>query len=399
MNSKKINILTQSHLCRNPRVVKEAITLAQSGYEVKIITTFYDDKLFLQDLDLIKNTTIQLIAAVDLRKKSLSNFWLKFERKLSVLLIEKIGFETPKALGYGFQKYMQYVKNNNANLYICHQELATYVGIKLAKKGKKVAFDIEDWYSKDLLPEAQKKRPIKLLESTERAALQLGTCWTTSESLAKELANYYQSSKPYTIYNVFPKPILKVNNKKNEIFKLFWFSQTIGEGRGLEEIIIGLVQLESSIELHLLGNVSLAYQNKLLKIIENKFKVYFHQIVEVQKLPQFIAQFNLGLALELYKPESRNCTITNKFFQYLQSGLPILASNTKGQKEILDKFKIGELIKLGELNWTKQLLLLIEDKSYYQSLKKNVILFAEEYNWENEQKKLLAIIKNILSPL
>jgi glycosyltransferase involved in cell wall biosynthesis len=363
---------------------------------VKIITTFYDNILLKQDLTLIEGTSIKIIAAVDLRNSSLSNFLIKLERKLSVLLINQFKIETPYALGYGLSKYLRYVKNNPADLYICHQELATYVGVKLAKKGKDIAFDLEDWYSKDLLPEAQKKRPLKTLENTERDALKLGTCWTTSKRLANALSNYYQSPEPKIIYNVFPKPKISYKQEYINIFKLFWFSQTIGAGRGLEELITGLKVINCTFELHLLGNVSVSYTKHLIDLSENKFNIHFHSIVTVDALPSFIAQFDLGLALELSHPESRNCTITNKFFQYLQSGIPVLASDTDGQKEILEKFEVGVLIKLSEYNWVKQLQFIIEDANYYQRLKKNVILAAEKFNWELEQKKLLEIVNNAL---
>ena len=38
MSQKKILILTASHLCRNPRVVKEATTLGTAGYDVTVMS-------------------------------------------------------------------------------------------------------------------------------------------------------------------------------------------------------------------------------------------------------------------------------------------------------------------------------------------------------------------------
>ena len=38
MNTKKILILTSAHLCRNPRVVKEATTLGAAGYDVTVMS-------------------------------------------------------------------------------------------------------------------------------------------------------------------------------------------------------------------------------------------------------------------------------------------------------------------------------------------------------------------------
>ena len=397
MATKKIVIITQSHLCRNPRVLKEALLLAKHGYQIEIVSTFFNDALLAEDLALIKNSSIKLTPVVDIRTSSTKNLWLKIQRKLSVLLIEKIKFETAYALGYGINNYWQYLKNHPADLFICHQELATYIGVKLLNKGKNIAFDFEDWYAKDLLPSAQKKRPLKILEKTERKALKAGNaCWTTSQSLANELANYYNCQIPAVIFNVFPQPNIQKEEKTTQEFQLFWFSQTIGAGRGLEELIIGLKKTDRKFSLHLLGNVNKNYQNHLIKLAENQFEVHFYPIIGVDELPAFIAKFDLGLALELSHPESRNLTITNKFFQYLQSGLPILASDTKGQQEIMLQHQIGASIKITDPKWHEQLLFIMDYPMHYHQLKQNVASAAAQYNWEVEQQKLLAIINRII---
>ena len=58
------------------------------------------------------------------------------------------------------------------------------------EEGKKVAFDIEDWYSHDLLPEARASRPLALLRKLEKKALCNGVfSITTSESATVNLTS------------------------------------------------------------------------------------------------------------------------------------------------------------------------------------------------------------------
>jgi glycosyltransferase involved in cell wall biosynthesis len=60
-----------------------------------------------------------------------------------------------------------------------------------------------------------------------------------------------------------------------------------------------------------------------------------------------IARHDIGLALEPTDPPSRNLTITNKFFQYLNAGLAIIASDTAGQREAFAAAPhIGEIVSL-----------------------------------------------------
>jgi glycosyltransferase involved in cell wall biosynthesis len=50
-----------------------------------------------------------------------------------------------------------------------------------------------------------------------------------------------------------------------------------------------------------------------------------------------IAEHDIGLALETPSVRSRDLTVTNKVFQYLEAGLAIVATETAGQREILSE--------------------------------------------------------------
>ena len=56
------------------------------------------------------------------------------------------------------------------------------------------------------------------------------------------------------------------------------------------------------------------------------------------KLLSFISQFQIGLAIEENINDNKTLTISNKILQYLQAGLFVLASDTKGQTEVADFF-------------------------------------------------------------
>jgi hypothetical protein len=150
LGHKKICIITQSHLCRNPRVLKEALALAADGYQVVILNSTHSSELRNEDLVLIKNTDIELIAVATLEKGSFTSFIHRLTKKLGDTLVKKFGLQTHLALGYASGCYKGLTLKQNADLYIGHQELDLYCGVELLKAGKKVVFDLEDWYSQDL---------------------------------------------------------------------------------------------------------------------------------------------------------------------------------------------------------------------------------------------------------
>lgn len=400
-NRASILIASHTHLCRNPRVLKEALTLSKAGYQVTVATAVYDNALLEEDLQLLTGSNINYHYYSDLRKITLTSFKQKLIRKAALILQQKWGKELADSLGYGFSALKRYCLSKTFDLYIMHQELPLLAGIALLKKGKKVAFDLEDWYSEDLLPEVRSKRPIKLLKHAEKYVLQNGKfCLTTSKSMAHKLAEVYNSTTPSVIYNSFPSTQLTIQGKDysdTSLLKLFWFSQTIGPGRGLEDFISLTAFIDKPLEIHLQGAVSTHYQQSLQHILPHNHRLFFHELIPNEALPQQIVRFDIGLALEPLQPSNKDLTISNKFFQYIQAGLPVVATRTAGQIEAFEKFQPGILINLpaGEediaaLNdWLNNVELLKKSAQAAQNA-------AKEYNWENESMKLLQIVKKAL---
>lgn len=397
----KIGIVTQSHLCRNPRVVKEALSLAALGYEVAVFTSIYDKRLYEEDCRLIREyENISLNVLSDLSRRSIPSVVDKLLYKIGRFLVRYLKVETVLALGYGTWRYCKAPVDFNADLYICHQELATYTGLSLIKRGFRVAFDFEDWYSEDLLPAARRERPLRLLRRCESAGLRQGEfCFTTSHALAEKLASVYRCPLPKVIYNVFPfeKEVLQTTKKFNKPLKLLWFSQTIGSGRGIEHFMQLLATINEPLEFHLLGMVEAAYRQSLTILMPAQHSLFFHALVTTSNLPQKLAGFDIGLALESDLMHSRDLTITNKFFQYLQSGLPIIATRTAGQVEGFAFFNPGFLIsqspdeteKIALKKWLK-------DRDALAAARDRAVKAARYYCWQNESKKLQDMVFDVI---
>jgi len=343
---KKICILTQSHLCRNPRVVKESITLAKAGFNVTILTTFTNPVLLEEDRNLIAGSGVTLKGVVNMIPSQAAG-WYRFKERLirrgAGEVIARFGLDNIYALGYDYHKNLEAAVREKADLYTCHQEISTVIGCKLIQKGFKVAFDMEDWYSHDLLPEANRSRPVRLLERYEKMALQKGVLsYTTSLAMANALGAFAGTSPPKVLQNVFP---FSDRNQIDHLTKdrvnpalpsVHWYSQTIGPGRGLEFLLESLRDVKFPLELHLRGNLFQNFRQELIQRFpaDRGHQLFFHPLVPHNQLLSRIAEHDIGLATEEYIPESRNLTITNKILQYLQGGIAVVASDTLGQQEV-----------------------------------------------------------------
>lgn len=409
---KSICILTQSHLCRNPRVVKEANALAKAGYKVTILTTFTYADMLEEDLKLIDTEKINFKGIINMIP-SQSEKWYRLKqrlvRRIAGEVIGRFKWENILALGYDYRTNLKAAIRENADLYTCHQEMSTVIGCKLIERGFKVAFDFEDWYSHDLLSDANRTRPINLLTKYEKFALQNSVLnYTTSESMANAFAEFAHIKPPKVLNNVFP--LAERENIDNEIKdrkdltkpSIHWYSQTIGPGRGLEFLINSLNNVKSPLELHLRGNCSDSFKTELSAIFpENKgHKLYIHPLVPHKELLSRISEHDIGLATEEYTPDSRNLTITNKILQYLLGGIAVIASDTDGQKEVAREApKAVFLFKNNKSNnFSTAINSLIKDKVKLQKAKDEALRIAtEKYCWEKQEKWLVDWINTAIS--
>ncbi|HJP63714.1 MAG TPA: hypothetical protein VJ844_09745, partial [Mucilaginibacter sp.] len=164
--------------------MKEALALAGAKFGVTIINSTYNAALAAEDRELIRGHHIELEAVSSLEKRGFRAFTDKLFKKVGDKMVRLFGIQSSWALGYGAGRYLKAALEQNADLYICHQETGLYCGVRLMAKGKKAAFDFEDWYSEDLSEEARRARPIGLLKELEKEALQKGSfCFTTSDTM------------------------------------------------------------------------------------------------------------------------------------------------------------------------------------------------------------------------
>jgi hypothetical protein len=398
MNKATICIISHQHLCRNPRVLKESLALKKIGYKVIILTAIYSEKLLLEDLNLLTGHPIEYKFYSDLRIKNFSNYIIRAKNKIGRYL-NVIGFENIFALGYAPDKCLSMAINTDADLFICHQELPTYIGTVLLEKGKKVAFDIEDWYTEDLLPAAQKYRPQSILKASEQKALTHGNATVcTSKPMAAELSVFYHSRQPHVIYNSFTNfSVEQIEKPITNRIKMIWISQTIGPGRGLEELVSSLNEVyKIAIELNLRGNISEEYRYHLnTKLVNKDHEIKYLPLLPNSKIQQDLLNFDIGLASEPNSPKNKDLTISNKIFHYLSVGLPVLASATKGQLSLKEDFRDGiqyyhNTAELSEIFSSL-------DKTHLQNERAKILRsYREKYDWTIMEYQLQNIVKEIL---
>src|SRR5205085_8936966 len=200
-----------------------------------------------------------------------------------------------------------------------------------------------DWFSEDLLPEARRHRPLRLLRFLERELLLSGVCaFCPSQAMSMALSKEYGCRPPTVIYNGFEwsdQQALdgKIRDRRNaKIPSIHWYSTTLGPGRGIEDLLAATRYLEHDAEIHLRGNPAPGFEGWVKTRAPDHWqdKIFFHTLVANDQLLSRIAEHDIGFAGEMKYCRSRDLTITNKILHYLLGGLAVVASDTAGQQEV-----------------------------------------------------------------
>lgn len=392
----------------NPRLVKEADTLTDAGFEVTVVYQFWNDWGTEYDSRLLPTKKWKSIRVGGSVKTQKYDYWkTRFIQKIAIFLATTIGFKNgiaERAIGRCTYKLARKAMAIPANLYLAHNLAALPAAYLAAKKNKaKCGFDAEDFHRNEV-SNNEKSHDVQLKTFIEDKYLPKLDYFTTASPLISEAYHQiYQRLNPTTILNVFPKQNLEQRNGLTDKIKLFWFSQTIGQNRGLETVIAALGLLKNiDIELHLLG----AHDAKMISLFKalastNNFapdKIIFYPPIAPDDIYKFSGRFDIGLATETNQPKNRDICLTNKIFTYIQSNLAIIASDTAAQTKLLKAFPdMGSVYEKDNPESLADVLkTYAENKMLLTGHRKQARKYADEaLNWEIEGQKFLTTVQQL----
>ncbi len=400
----KVVLVTPGQPALNPRLVKEADALTDAGYQVTVFFSYWNSwgSDFTKKL-LHSKKWDAICVGGDPVEKPLVYFISRVIYSITRFIVKKVGpinyFAELAATRSAFFLIHE-VKKHNADLYIGHNLGALPAIVKAAKKhNAKCGFDAEDFHRNEISDDINSFnfKTAKYLEDKYLTGVDYISA--SSPQIAGAYQQLYPGKKPITLLNVFPKNTSLKQRSINsaDAVKLFWFSQTIGANRGIDDVINALQLLDKNqFELHLLGAPQEGFIDK---INSSGISVKFHNPIHPDELTDFAFQFDIGLALEPGFCTNNNLALSNKLFTYMQAGLAIIASDTTAQQDFMSKnSQIGSLYPKGDPKALATILL-----GYYQNRDEltncktqSLRLAHQQYNWETESKKFLSVVKETL---
>jgi glycosyltransferase involved in cell wall biosynthesis len=198
------------------------------------------------------------------------------------------------------------------------------------------------------LPHARRGRPLRLLRSLEQALL-IGGAYAScpSSAMSAAITVEYGSAAPLVLYNAFPwldRTTIDGRRKDRHdrsLASIHWCSQTLGPGRGIEDLVDAMLLLTHDVEVHFRGRPVAGMERFIRSRLTERWqrRVFFHSLIGNDELLSRIAEHDIGFAGESPDCRSRDLTVTNKILQYLLAGLAVVASDTAGQREAAERAK------------------------------------------------------------
>ncbi len=411
--SASICIVALRYLASTPRVVKEADALTEAGHDVTVIcapggleeTRQHGDKIVEErDWEAIR------IGWSPERSGERWTYWKStLRQRLAQFVPESLWPYVSAPQVESHRLYPEGVRSavdQAADLYIGHYPAGLATAAYAAQKwGAHLAYDAEDFHVGEAPDDQNRVDRIDFIEGRYLPGCSYVTA--ASEGIARALAERYGIESPIVINNVFPwseRASIDETTKDRcgDELSLYWFSQTIGMSRGIQDAIRGAGLLESPVQLHFRGALPDRVRTRLMSVAKCSGVadcVYFHPKVPPGELLSRAAEHDVGLALEQgHTPNRRICT-TNKLFRYMLAGLAIAATDVPGQRAVLDdELAFSGLYEPGDPQGLASVLRRWTNSEHLSEAQTAALQAARSrWNWERESQKLVHAVEKVLA--
>jgi glycosyltransferase involved in cell wall biosynthesis len=370
----KIAHLTSVHSPFDVRIFfKECKSLAAAGHEVVLIAPGGEDRL-------VEGVRIQAIAKAARR----------FERMTKTV----------------WAIYRTAIREK-ADVYHLHDPELIPVGLLLRLRGKRVVYDVHEDVPRDIL--FKYYLPVRLRRFVGRAvevvedfaAKRFSALVCVTPHIAKRFRSF--NARVVTVQN-FPllseladdTPATSWQRREAAVA----YIGTIMVSRSIREMVgaLGLLPENRAAELRLAGTYSPESLRDAVIELPGWERVRELGFLDRRAVKQALNQVRAGLVL--FYPEPNHVYAgPNKMFEYMAAGIPVIASDFPLWREIVEGAGCGRLVDpLDPRAIADAIEYLLSHPEEAEAMGRNGRRAVEErYNWKNEEKKLLALYKELLS--
>lgn len=401
-NGASICLVTPGHLSSTPRIVKAADALAAAGHRVHVVAGAHYAPAEPLDAAILASAqwTTTRVRYLDGVAGALRRLRRRLARRRLALGPAPLALAA-RAQHAGVAALVRAAARVQAPFYFGGGGVAGLAATAMAARrtGASYGFDAEDWH--------EGESEFVLADPAERAAVHAvlhallpdARVVTCAAPLIGEAFGAIRRQPPVCVLNVFPlaqapaAPVAPAAVSADRPAVLYWFSQTIGPGRGLEAVIDTMGRMRVPAELHLRGFVDDDYRRRLLAhaATAGARPPVFLPPASADAMVRLAAGAHLGLSLEQTQPPNRDLCLTNKIFTYVLAGLPQLLTPTRAQRALAPELGEAALLLAGDPGLDAATIdtWLGDPKRQAPARDRAWTLGRTRFNWDREQTILL----------
>ncbi|MBD3896220.1 glycosyltransferase family 4 protein [Halomonas sp. ML-15] len=256
--------------------------------------------------------------------------------------------------------------------------------ISTDREGYKAFRGLVGWLEKKLMPKAA------------------GTI-TTTDARAKFFARAYGIPRPLVLQN---RPRLVRVEGSNRIreelglshpWPIVLYQGGLQPGRGLARLVEAAARVPHAYFVFIGGGRQEGELHELAERLDLADRVRFIPTVALSELPAYTASADIGV-----QPIENTClnhftTDSNKLFEYVIAGLPVVASQLPEISKVVREHDLGLLVPESDTQALADAIrMLVEAPCKREHYRANALKAAETLNWEAQEQELVSLYARVL---
>lgn len=309
-----------------------------------------------------------------------------------------------KTLLFAKRQFMAKALEINADIYQLHSPELLSLGLSLKKAGKRVVYDAHEDMPRHIMEK-------EWLPRGSRQAISI----MFEKYMMSTLSKYDEIISPH--FHVIDKmklsfgkgiaicnfPILSINdylsvenycNRDN----IICYSGTVYDYSNQEEVLLALERLPET-QYRIAGYIEESHCQRLMDMPSGD-RVKFLGRLSRSDLHEFYQASLVGLVVYDYKlnlGDRLGSYGTNKIFEYMEAGIPFIATDYLLWKDIVDRYECGICVTPGrsdEIAAAIEFLLNDRERAYWMGQNGRRAVF-DEFNWASEEKKYVGLFRRL----
>ena len=267
-------------------------------------------------------------------------------------------------------------------------------------KGIKMVFDSHEYFTEtpELVGRPKVQKVWKRIEGF--VVPKLDEMITVCDSIAELFREKY-GVKVHVIRNIPPRKALPPRGDKETLglptdkHLLILQGSGINIQRGAEELVQAMAFLDDCFLMIIGGGDVLPILKQMVEDQKNTDRVRFFPRMPYQQMMAYTQLAELGFCLDKDTNLNYRFSLPNKLFDFIQAGVPIVASHLTEIEKIIRQYDLGLFIENHEpATIAATIREALSNEARSERWRQNLAIAAKDLCWENEEQKLLEIYRH-----